>query len=90
MKTPRKIENADGSLNTGGSLWYYTDFDVTTGGQSHALCFYITDIGPDDLILGYPWFMAMNVQPDWKNGTVPNPITIHTLGAVSGKPRGTA
>ena len=90
MKTPRKLENANGSSNAGGSLCYYTELEVATGGFTHLLCFYITDMGPDDLILGYPWFTAMNAQPDWKNGTIPDPITIHTLGAASGKPRHTA
>ena len=89
MKTPRKIENADGSLNAGGNLRYYTDFTVTTGTQSHPLRFYITDIGPDNLVLGYPWFKATNITPDWKNGTVPDAITIRTLRPASGKPRRT-
>ena len=86
MKTPRKITNADGSPNAGGNLRYYTDFTVTTGTQSHPLQFYITDIGPDDLVLGYPWFEVTNITPDWKTGTIPDPVTIHTLRPVSGKP----
>ena len=87
MKTPRKIENADGSLNVGGNLHYYTDLTVTTRNQSHPLRFYITDIGPDNLVLGYPWFKATNITPDWKNGTIPDTVTIHTLRPASGKPR---
>ena len=90
MKTPRKIENADGSPNAGGNLQYYTDFTVTTGRQSHPLRFYITDIRPDNLVLGYPWFNITNISPDWKNGMIPDPITIRTLGVASGKPRRTA
>ena len=89
MKTPHKIENADGSPNTGGNLRYYTDFTVTTGDQSHPLRFYITDIGPDNLVLGFPWFKATNITPDWKNGTIPNTVTIRTLWPASGKPRRT-
>ena len=87
MKTPRKIENADGSLNVGGHLCYYTDLTVTTGGQSHPLRFYITDIEPDNLVLGYPWFKATNISPDWKNGTIPDAITIRTLCPISEKSR---
>ena len=87
MKTPRKIENANGSPNAGGNLRYYIDLTVTTRTQSHPLRFYITDIGPDNLVLGYPWFEATNITPDWKNRMVPDPITIRTLGTVSGKPR---
>ena len=43
-------------------------------------------MGPDDLVLGYPWFAATNIQPDWTNGTLPTLITICTRGAASGKP----
>ena len=43
-------------------------------------------MGPDDLVLGYPWFAATNVQPDWATGTLPALVTIHTKGAASGKP----
>ena len=89
MKTPRHITNADGSPNAGGNLRYYADFTVTTGTQSHPLQFYITDIGPDNLVLGYPWFKATNITPDWKNGTIPANITIRTLRPASGKPRRT-
>ena len=76
MTNPRKIENTNGSPNAGGNLRYYTDLTVMTGEQSHPLHFYITDIGPDDLVLGYPWFKATNITPDWKNGTIPDTITI--------------
>ena len=87
MKTPCKIENTDGSPNAGGNLRYYIDLMVATGNQSHPLHFYVTDIGPNDLVLGYPWFKATNITPDWKNRTIPDPVTIRTLGTVSGKPR---
>ena len=43
-------------------------------------------MGPDNLVLGYPWFAATNAQPDWATGTLPASVTIHTKGAASGKP----
>ena len=43
-------------------------------------------MGPDDLVLGYPWFAATNAQPDWANGLLPTSVTIRTRGAASGKP----
>ena len=43
-------------------------------------------MGPDDLVLGYPWFAATNIQPNWTEGTLPTSVTIHTRGAASGKP----
>ena len=43
-------------------------------------------MGPDDLVLGYPWFAATNVRPDWATGTLPESVTIRTKGVASGKP----
>ena len=43
-------------------------------------------MGPDDLILGYPWFVATNAHPDWTTGTLPASVIIHTKGVASGKP----
>ena len=48
--------------------------------------FYIADMGPDDLVLGYPWFAATNAQPYWVTGTLPASVTIRMKGAASGKP----
>ena len=56
------------------------------GEVPHVLCFYIADMGPDDLVLGYPWFAATNAQPDWTTGTLPASVTICTKGVASGKP----
>ena len=43
-------------------------------------------MGPDDLVLGYPWFAATNAHPNWKTGTLPALVIIHTKGVASGKP----
>ena len=43
-------------------------------------------MGPDNLVLGYPWFAATNVKPNWAEGTLPMSVTIRTRGAAFGKP----
>ena len=86
MTTPQKLQNADGSPNTGGGLTHFTELEVFTGENPHVLCFYIANMGPDNLVLGYPWFAATNAQPDWATGMLPALVTIHTRGAASGKP----
>ena len=86
MTIPRKLQNADSSPNAGGGLTHFTELEVFTGDTPHTLRFYITDMGPDDLVLGYPWFAATNAQPDWATGTLPVLVTIRTKGAASGKP----
>jgi hypothetical protein len=86
MENPQRLQNANGSPNAGGGLKYYTELEVITGETPHLLRFYIADMGPDDLILGYPWFAATNAHPDWTTGTLPASVIIHTKGVASGKP----
>ena len=54
LTIPRKLQNVDGSPNAGGGLTHFTELEVLTGEQPHRLRFYIADMGPDDLVLGYP------------------------------------
>ena len=86
MMIPRKLQNADGSPNAGGGLTHFTELEVFTGDTPYTFCFYIADMGPNDLVLGYLWFAAMNAQPDWATGILPASVTICTKGAASGKP----
>ena len=86
LTIPRKLQNADRSPNAGGGLTHFTELEVLTNDTPHVLRFYIADMGPDDLVLGYPWFAATNAQPDWATGTLPTSVTICTKGAASGKP----
>ena len=86
LTIPQKLQNADGSPNAGGGLTHFTELEVFTGDTPHVLCFYIADMGPDNLVLGYPWFTATNAQPDWATGTLPALVTIRMKRAASGKP----
>jgi hypothetical protein len=86
MKNPRRLQNADGSPNAGGGLTHYTKLEVLTGDKAHLLKFYIANMGDDDLIFGYPWFIASEAQPNWAEGTLPTSIIICTKEVTSGKP----
>ena len=86
MTTPQKLQNTDGSPNAGGGLTHFTKLEVFIGDTPHVLRFYIADMGPNNLILGYPWFAATNAQPNWTTGTLPASVTICMRGATSGKP----
>ena len=44
--------------------------------------FLITDLGEDEIILGYPWLAAFQLRIDWKNATLneeEQPLVIRTL-----------
>jgi hypothetical protein len=86
MKHPRKLQNADGSPNAGGGLTHFTELEVLTGDKAHLLKFYIANMGGDDLVFGYPWFIASEAKPNWAEGTLPASVIIRTKGVASGKP----
>ena len=62
LPNPRKIVNIDGTPNAAGEIKYYTDLEMSQGAKRVNLRFFLTDIGECDMILGYPWFVA--IQPN--------------------------
>ena len=62
LEEPRKLFNVDGTTNKSGALQYYTDLQIQTGTHRTNLRFFITDLGDNKAILGYPWFAS--VQPN--------------------------
>jgi len=66
----RSLFNIDRTMNKSRSLEYYTDLQVQTGSQRTNLRFFLTDLGKNKAILGYPWFAAVQPHINWKNGWV--------------------
>ena len=70
LKEPRKLYNVDGSPNWSGELQYFTDLQVQTGTQQSTLHFFLSNLGENKVILGYPWFVAFQPCIDWKRGWI--------------------
>ncbi len=70
MEEPRKLLNVDGTENRSGELKYYTDLQVQTGTNYTNLCFYLTKLGEQKAIMGYPWFAAAQPKIDWRHGWI--------------------
>ena len=66
----RPIYNVNGTLNKNGHIHSYTDLEMQTGQQRTKLCFFLTNIGNQKLILGYPWFTATQPNIDWAWGWI--------------------
>src|SRR5580693_3213625 len=84
LATPRKLYNVDGSSNRSGDLLYYTDLAVQTGDRRVNLRFFLSNLGENKAILGYPWFAAMQPKIDWKRGWIDHsqlPIIFRTPDA---------
>jgi len=70
LEEPWSLFNVDGTTNKSGSLQFYTDLQVQTGTQRTNLRFFLTDLGDNKAILGYPWFAAVQPCINWKRGWV--------------------
>jgi len=53
-------------------------------GRQEGTIFFITNLGKDHMILGYPWLEQFNLDIDWENGRIlGTPITMKTPAAVN-------
>ena len=53
LERPQKIWNIDGTTNKEGALTHCIDLEVHTGTRQEVMRFLMTDLGGEDLILGY-------------------------------------
>jgi len=74
LEHPMKIWNIDGMTNRAGQLMHFIDLLVKTKGQEKKMRFLVTDLGVEDVILGYPWLATFEPQFSWKNATVDTTI----------------
>src|SRR6266581_7819361 len=66
LQKTRKIWNIDNTANQAGDITHYTTLDIQTGGTWKTIQFLITNIGNEDIILGYPWMAAFEPKFTWK------------------------
>jgi len=68
LKELRKLFNIDRTPNHVGDLKYFTDLTTRTGTRSTMLRYFLSDLGDNKVILGYPWFAAAQLKIDWAEG----------------------
>jgi len=51
-------------------LKYYTDIVTRTGTKRTRLRYFLTDLGDNQVILGYPWFASTQPRIDWAKGWI--------------------
>ena len=54
LEWPQRIWNIDGTNNQAGMLTHYVDLEVRMRAKEEQMCFLVTGLGNEDLILGYP------------------------------------
>jgi hypothetical protein len=70
LKKPRQLFNVDRTPNRAGDLKYYTDLTTRTGTQGRTLRYFLSDLGDNKVILGYPWFAVAQPKIDWARGWI--------------------
>jgi hypothetical protein len=84
LKTPREVFNVDKTPNRQGPITHYTDAAIRTGGRTRTMRFFLTHLGGNPLILGYPWFSGMEPRITWSKGWIDYdqlPITLTPVAA---------
>jgi len=77
---PRPVFNVDGTLNQHGTITHACDLLVTKGNKRERQRFFVTNLGRDRLLFGYPWFKAFKPEIDWEKGTLLGPkVQMETL-----------
>src|ERR1700761_5223978 len=83
LKNPRTIWNIDGTHNKARHIKNFMDLQIRCGNQKKQMRFLVTELGGDEIVLGYPWLAAFQPKIDWKNATIEEcmqPLVIKTLG----------
>jgi len=70
LQRSRRIWNIDNTANQAGDITHYTNLEIQTGGVRKTIQFLITNIGNEDIILGYPWMAAFEPKFTWKYGVI--------------------
>ena len=70
LQRPRKIWNINNTVNQARKITHYIILDIQTGGSRKTIQFLVTNIGNEDIILGYPWMATFEPQFTWKNWVI--------------------
>jgi hypothetical protein len=81
LPKPITIYNVDGTGNKQGKITKYCWLKVKKGNKEHQMRFFLTGLGKDRFILGYPFLFTFNPQVNWQEGKILGPATkILTIG----------
>jgi hypothetical protein len=83
LPKPRTIWLMHGKRNEERHITEYVDLLVRCGDKSKELRFLVTDLGEEEIVLGYPWLKVFRPKIDWKNTTLDeemHPLVISTTG----------
>src|SRR5712672_1848800 len=76
----RTVKNIDGTLNVAGNITHACNLLVSQGRKQERTRFFVTNLGGDRFIFGYPWLAAFNPDINWPEAIVKGPrFRVETL-----------
>jgi hypothetical protein len=82
LPTPKKIFNIDNTTNKSGMITQFLDLNIRANGINKEMCFLVTDIGHEEILLGYPWLATFEPRFNWKSAIIDErvlPIIISSI-----------
>jgi hypothetical protein len=80
LAVPRLVYNVDGLANRHSTITHVTYLLVTQGHKKQRVPFYVTNLGQDQFIFGYPWCQDFKPNINWENSMLNGPkIKVETL-----------
>ena len=79
MERSIPIRNVDGTKNKSGNIEYFCWLLVNLGSERAKMKFYLTSLGNNRMILGYPFLWYFNPEIDWRTAQLKGQVTIETL-----------
>ena len=70
LDKPKRIYNIDNTSNKSGSITHSLELKVTTKGTDRVMRFLVTDIGNEDILLGYPWLATFEPKFGWRDAII--------------------
>src|SRR5712672_4748494 len=84
LDNTRTVKNIDGTMNRSGNITHCCDLLISRDRKQERTRFFVTNLGGDRFILGYPWLATFNPDINWPEAIVNGPhFRVETL--VSGK-----
>src|SRR5271170_6204780 len=70
LDIPMKARNVDGTENKRGTIKYYVNLRFRIGNKYFAEHFFLTGLGKQTVILGFPWLKKHNPLVNWQTGHI--------------------
>jgi hypothetical protein len=86
LANPIPVYNVDGTWNAAGSITHCAEIIIQFQEHRERVTAEVTDLGKNQMILGYTWLSRHNPEIDWTTGTVHMTRCPWTCQTLKGKP----